>query len=72
MERSLSEFIGGLEVREPIRAGGVTVYPLFNHGKMGPTYTLLADALAGRRRVEVDGVDDALEPRVLPRGGAHD
>ena len=46
MESSLSEFIAGLEVREPARAGGVTVYPLFNRGKVGPSYTLLADALA--------------------------
>lgn len=46
LENSLSEFIAGLEVREPTRAGGVTVYPLFNAGKVGPSYTLLADALA--------------------------
>jgi len=46
LENSLSEFMAGLEIREPTSAGGVTVYPLVNRGKVGPSYTLLADAVA--------------------------
>ena len=40
LENPLSEFIADLEVREPGRAGGVTVYPLFNAGKVGPARSL--------------------------------
>ena len=46
MEVSLSEFVDGLDVREPVEAGAVAVYPLFNRGEKGPPYTLLVDALS--------------------------
>ena len=61
MEVSLSEFVDGLDVREPVEAGAVAVYPLFNRGEKGPPYTLLVDALS-RDAVSVEEKGDGSVP----------